>query len=301
MELLDFNFISHTNFSFISPDNSDALYFSGTTTDDDKHLALFKLEAGEFSRLPSGEVKLRPNSMTFNEDQTRLLIVGKKRMTTMSMDTETVSKETSLPFDTTYSFMNKDGSLAYLKEGSGSEVAVVNTSTGQVIDRSGTGRAGVKFGQFMLSAALAGVGMYHGYGIISVKYSDTASTLSRDEKKLFAINSKTNDVTSFNASDLSNRQALATGGGTFFIHQSKHQNAPLTVLSGSKINLINPNTLELIKETEVEMYGGIHLDAELIFNNTDEHVEVYSMKTGELLTTLPVTEADLANSFYIKK
>ena len=114
------------------------------------------------------------------------------------LDTENHSSSDKLnsPFDIASGFFSNDSNLVYVREGTGSEVAVIDFSSQKILGDSGTGRASVKFGQFLATVALgAATGYYTGYVNTFYRYSDTAMILSRSQKRLYVVNAKTNDVT----------------------------------------------------------------------------------------------------------
>ncbi len=266
--------------------------FSISTDDKGKQVILNEITGATISKTDTIDMKMTPQQMFVDDAFNRLLIQGKGRVATINLDDTREFALTKLPFDTVNYLYNKKGDLLYLKEGSGSEVAVVNVKSGELIERSGTGRGGVKFGQFMASVALAGVtGGATGYMYIMIKYSNTGFTLNRDEDKLYVINSKTNDVTHFNASNLTDRKAIATGGGTFLVHQSDFEKAPLWVFSNKRINQINDESFELTKEIEYEEIIGFDFVKDFFIIKTTETIQTFDMKTGNITNQWPMSDA----------
>lgn len=256
-------------------------------------LMLHEVVGNELKQIGDTDFKFKPKNMKVDEAFNKLLIMGSGDVATIDLDSPDIYSVTDLPFDTVNSFYNSTGELLYLKEGSGSEVAVIDIKNGKLIERSGTGRKGVKFGQFMASVALAGVGANFGYFVYFAKYSNTGFTLNHQEDKLYVINSKTNDVTHLNAHDLSDRKAIATGGGTFLVHQGKATDAPLWVFSNKHINQINDSTFELVKEIAYESIIGFDMEEDYFIIRSENYIEKYDMSTGLITKQWPKSDANL--------
>lgn len=192
------------------------------------------------------------------------------------------------PFDTANIIWKPSKKRLFLREGSGSEVAAFDTLTGEKIDRSGTGRPGVKFGQFLASAAFTAVGYGYGYIAYAYKLSSTDMMLNVNQDKLYVINSKTNDVTQFNANDLSGRKALATGGGTAFMYQHEDNSDSFFVLSNKKANIISDKDFSMIKQLKFDEVLGLDFDASLLFIKEDDTIKAMSMIDGSFLPNLPL-------------
>jgi|GEM_PF-5664679 len=272
---------SHTPVFAVNPVD-DTLY-TLLMTDRNRKAQWAAVKANEVTPLAELELKMEPKHMSIDGSFHKAFVRGKKRIATIDLNDLAQLTVSKLPFDTTHHFYNSSGELLYLKEGSGSEVAVIDVATGELIERSGTGRAGVKFGQFMASVALAGVGANFGYMVYFGIYSNTGFALNHDEDKLYVINSKTNDVTHFNAADLSDRKAIATGGGTFLVYPGQAAGAPLWVFSRKRINQIDDERFELEQEIEYEnLVGFDEVNNKFIIKTTDA-VVTYDMNTGKVI------------------
>jgi len=293
-QLLDFRFKSSSQFTFTQTEDNTALYFAGKEVDS-QLTTVFTFKQGQATQLPLNDLTITPKLLKLDNDESQLLVLGKSDLTVLSLKDNREPKLTDLPFDIGDIIFDNSGNRLYLKEGAGSEVALVDVASGKKVASSGTGRRGVKFGQFMASAALMGVGLNHGYMIFSARFSRTGMILNHSQNRLFVINSKTNDVTLFNAHDLSGREAIATGRSTYFIYQMEDEQSPALVLSENKINWLNGKTGQLITQTEIEQLSGLHLDHGLLFSTGDEQTRVYSMKNGELLTTINESDVRMVN------
>ncbi len=187
-------------------------------------------------------------------------------------------------------------SLVYLREGTGSEVGIVDFTNHKLFGDSGTGRASVKFGQFMATVALAAAtGGISGGSYIGISYylSDTAMLLSRDQKKLYVVNAKTNDVTIFNAKDLSGKKGVATGKNTFGVFQLKEAYFPdekdsnVVVFSPKSASYFNSESTEIIKQVNFKEFLNADFEENIFFAKAKSGaVQAYTMSTGELIKTI---------------
>ncbi|KAA3642129.1 MAG: hypothetical protein DWP95_05600 [Proteobacteria bacterium] len=294
-ELQDFKFKSYSQLAYAENKDKSSVYIVGNDIENNKSTTVFKFNQGSIERLPVQGITIKPQKLLLDNQEQQLLILGKSDLTVVSLRNPSQAKLTDLPFDVGDVVFNESGSHLYLKEGAGSEVALIDVASGEKLARTGTGRPGVKFGQFMASAALLGVGLNSGYVYFAASFSRTGMILNHAQNRLFVINSKTNDVTLLNADDLSGREAIATGGGTYMVYQLAHESAPIMVLSQEKINWINGVTGSLISEFEFDVLSGIHFDHGLIFVSDDEQTRVFSMKTSELVVTLPGADVRMVN------
>ncbi len=258
-----------------------------------KQLILQQFNGNTTSDIGTFDIKMIPQKMYIDDVFDQLLVMGKGKISNIDLNNVSLYAQTKLPFDTANYLYNKSGNLLYLKEGTGSEVAVVDVKSGELIERSGTGRQGVKFGQFMASVALAGVTAGTGYMYIVVKYSSTGMAINHNQDKLYVINSKTNDVTHFSANNLSDRKAIATGGGTFLVHQGSAADAPLWVFSNKQISQINDQSFELEKAIEYETIVGLELAIDQFIIKTEDNILTYDMKTGNITNQWPMSGVDL--------
>jgi DNA-binding beta-propeller fold protein YncE len=272
--------------------NNNQILLAGTSFNGVK-LMVHELNGSVLNKIGTTDAKFKPNKLNIDNKFNNLLLQGAGDIATLNLDNPLKFTVTDLPFDTVTSMYNSTGELLFIKEGSGSEVAVIDVNSGKLIERSGTGRKGVKFGQFMASVALAGVGANFGYMVYFAKYSNTGLTLNHNEDKLYVINSKTSDVTHFNAQDLSDRKAIATGSGTFLVHQGHDANAPLWVFSNKQITQIDDQSFELENEIEFENFIGIDFEEDYFIIKTTKNILTYDMKTGNVTKQWPMSDANI--------
>ena len=190
----------------------------------------------------------------------------------------------SIPDKSDNAIINNNGDLLYYTQASGSNVGLVDFKKNQFINAEKTGRSDVKFGQFIgtfLSAALtapSGVSIYPTSGL---QFSKNFLMLSNNEKWLFALNAKTDDVTIFNAADLSDKKIINTGKKTFQMIQFQHSKSlPVVLLSSKMVSFISSQSGQLMNQ--------ISYDAIKEISGSDLIVE----KDGSIMT-IPLSKPDL--------
>jgi len=275
-------------------DNSNNILYIAAKNIKNNRLILLEFLEGNLTRIDTNEIKLYPKDIIFNEDSEKLLIIGTKDNLLLDRKNPKDSILMDQPFDTANTIWNPSNHRLYLREGSGSEVAVFDTLSGKKISRSGTGRPGVKFGHFLASAAFTAVGYNYGYIAYAYINSSTQMLLNVSGDKLYVINSKTNDVTQFDASNLTGRKAIATGGGTGLIYQNKEYPDSLIVISSKKFNIINDKDFTLKKQIKYDEFVGLDIESSLLFIKQNDKVKALSMIDGSFLPNLPLGQ-DVSN------
>ena len=261
---------------------------------DSRLLTVYEFKENQLMNVSIPEVKLKPICIRLHDGTNEIFVFGNGEV--LMLDPNNTDKIVIMdsPFDIADSYWNPDKNRFYVREGKGSEVAVINSQSGKVINRSGTGRAGVKFGQFLGSVAVAAVGLNYGYSIYVAKYSNTAMLLDHTQEHMYVINTKTDDVTSFNADDLSNRDAFPTGKGTSFIYQAKNEGALIVVLSSNKATFINTDDFSKNKEVEFDSLNGFDFDKNYFMVVQNGETNLYSLVSGLLIKTLNLQTENLS-------
>ncbi|MBL4659368.1 MAG: hypothetical protein JKY19_03360, partial [Alcanivoracaceae bacterium] len=107
--------------------------------------------------------------------------------------------------------------------------------------------------------------------------------LSRNQKFLFALNSKTNDVTVFNAHNLGNKKIYPTGKNTFqMIQTGQQQDSPVIVISQNQATYFDANNGEQIFIKKYDNFIKITDDLNLVYqlDNTNKHIPLYEIPTS---------------------
>ena len=272
---------------------TDKLYFVSYIKGEKGSLKLFKIEDDKIVLLSAISEKVTPKSLFFDKAEQHFIVVGKHDSTFFDLTKQQQSGVFDNPFDIATGFFSENGELVYLREGSGSEVGIFDFASKQMIKKSGTGRAGVKFGQFMASALLATAGAYYGgYVSIPVSYSDTAMITDRNEASLYVVNAKTNDVTIFDAKTLEGKTFAATGQGTFAVSRLKQEYYPnkidgdVFVFGNKEINYFDQITNKVKKTIEYKSFQAVDYSQNIFYClDKDNHLQLYRLSTGELLKT----------------
>ncbi len=262
-----------------------------------KGIGVYQLVNNKTIELAQSEIDFKPVFLSVSNQLNKFVVASKSSFVLIDVDNSIQSKKISAPFDIATGYFSSDDFLVYLREGTGSEVAVVDFNQQKIIKESGTGRKSVKFGQFMATVALgAATGYYTGYVSISYRYSDTAMLLSQDEQRLYVVNAKTNDVTLFDAKDLSGRKGIATGKGTFGVFQLKSEYYPdvkdsnVFVVSPNSISYFNHTSLDVVKKIEFKSFVNFDADENLLFaKDKQDNINIYELSTGEKITTIEKT------------
>lgn len=272
---------------FYQDEESNKLYIFGQSRKTSK-FSLFAYSSQKVSKVNTVDKKFRPKYLISQPDSDNVLINGAGEIAIFNPHQPQELNIINTPFDIADMATSSDNRKLFVKEGSGSEVAALDIESGKLIGRSGTGRAGVKFGQFLGSVTIAAIGAGIGYIPIYASYSNTAMKFNRDETRLYVINTKTHDVTAFNASDLSGREALETGKGSSLIYRAEIENAPVIVLTSSKLTIINDSDLKSSSQIEFETLLGVDFDNNYTFVKQGPNVNCYSMNDGSLIKSLAI-------------
>ena len=99
-------------------------------------------------------------------------------------------------------------------------------------------------------------------------------------------------MTHFNAHDLSDRKAIATGGGTFLVYPGQAADAPLWVFSRKRINQINDERFELEQEIEYESLVGFDMVTNEFVIKTTDAVVTYDMNSGQVINQWNLSAVD---------
>ena len=264
-----------------------------STTDKDKTAILHEIEGKTINEKNRYDQTIAPESMHIDAEFNHLLVLGGKDLAIINLSNLDQYTPIDRPFDVVNHFYDKSGQRLYLKEGIGSEVAIFDAQSGHLLGRSGTGRSSVKVGHAVAATALAAATGETGFATTLLIFSNTGMILNNSQKQLYVINSKTSDVTQFKASDLSDRKAIPTGKGTFFVYQSQLPQSPLWVFSEQQVNQISDPEFKVQQTIEFEKLVDIDIDSEQFLVFIDNKIKHFDMKTGAMISQWPATDADL--------
>ncbi len=295
---------------FSKVNTDDNFFYMVKKSGSPKKVNVSKFENNALTKLVSTDGELKPYHLTASHDGRKFIVASKSNIRLLDMDEPNQIFKMNAPFDVATGFFSNDDSLVYLREGTGSEVGIVDFTNRKLIGDSGTGRASVKFGQFMASVALAAAtGGISGGSYIGISYSrsDTAMLLSRDQQKLYVVNAKTNDVTIFNAKDLSGKKGVATGKSTFGVFQLSKEYFPndedsnVIVFSPKSVSYFNSESTEIINQVKFHEFINFDFEENLFFTKSKEGtLSVYEMSTGKLIKTVDNTVNIDTISYHLK-
>jgi DNA-binding beta-propeller fold protein YncE len=255
-------------------------------------VSIFKIINGKLKLVASVPIKTAPTKMIVSNDNKNMLFASQSSMTLVKLDELEKNKRIMSPFDVVNGFFSADNSLVYVREGTGSEVAVIDFVNSKVIKDSSTGRASVKVGIFLGNAAINALNLYLGGGHVpmEISWTDTKMIMDRDNKRLYVVNTKTNDVTFFENQKLKERIVLATGLGTIGVFQYKKEIFPknedenVFVIGARSISYFNNSTNDLIHAVEYEELITLDFEDNLFFAlDKDKTIKVYKLSTGKII------------------
>lgn len=246
---------------------------------------------GQIENVFAVEEHMKPYFMKMSHDHNYLFVSRGTKAWLMNVGKPDSLVKSSVGFDINQGIFDANGEYVYFREGTGSEVAVVDVRTGEKINSSATGRKSVKFGKFLASVAMVAVGVHTGYFMVPIQNTDTAMILDQSEQSVFVINSKTNDVTRFNTRDLSEKKSTATGSGTFFVARSLSSDS-IYVLSGSHVNLFDASSGDLLAKVDANIIG-LDTERSMVFSAVEDGFEAVSLDTGEVVKRVESVVPDI--------
>ncbi len=239
---------------------------------------------GERTRLAQFEVDMKPLYFDVDTGHMRAMAMGKDQVITVDLNDPNTRSVTESPFDADFGLINPAGDKLFIRERSGSEVALIDLSNGQLIKRSGTGRAGVKFGQGLLAGLGILTGAATGYYFIPISLSNTAMITDLGGRHLYVVNSKTSDITTFDADTLENRHSTPIGGGAAMAVFHLNEDDPVFAISRDRFTQFDPRSAQSIRQLETRKV--LLLDPEnntLIHLDDDETLKVISTRDEKTL------------------
>ena len=214
------------------------------------------------------------------------MILGHKKLATISFagnKIKQIQNTIKIPFDPLDGILNKTGTLAYVQENLGSEVAVFDLLKGKLIKSVNAGRV---FNHVLLGARKIMIGGSLIELIMMTLKSTKNMLLSNKQDKLFVINATTNDVTIFRANNLEKISALATGFKTYFIHQGENPKSPILVVGENRISLIDNDSDNIFLTLKNAELVGLDKDDDILFYVLDNKVFMYDMRQKKIIKQL---------------
>ena len=254
------------------------------------NLNILKLNANStFEKLLNHDYKMQPLSIGMNKNFSHYYVSDKFNVLSGNISNTSLPLNFKLGFDIGGGHIDRKGKYGYFREGSGSKVAIVNLDSGEKLSESSTGRSIAKIGNVLentLNFALT-----VGFSAITHLSSshDTSMILDHEENRIFVVNYKTNDLTSFDAISLEGKKVKSTGEDTILVAQidvndneTKNDNAVFT-LGLNKISFFNARTGDFISDYKVTEYLGFNFDDGLICFTYKKQLLIIDLKTGHVI------------------
>lgn len=265
--LKDFYSSSYPKIHYIN----DELFYIGNESGESKHLKIAKQRNNEMIDITNPDINIRLNAGDFYyyDGVLHLVVFAKQAVAKINMTDTTDYQLVKVPIDASGGLVYKPKDRVYLTEENDASVAMVDFKQNKFIAEQNTGDPGRKFGQLLASIAVTALTAPTGYAITPLhgfSRSNNKLFLNHAGTRLFAINLKTNDVTSFNADDLSDKHIVATGKGTFQIIQGSHEpNLPMVAIGMKKVTFMNAADGRMIKQIEYDKPIEISSNHELVY------------------------------------
>ena len=178
------------------------------------------------------------------EGEHSMYLYGKNAFAVVDLKDTSHYKVIDAPMNTANGFFPLNHKKVFLKELKGPRVGLVDIENGQFVAYGKTGSAERKFALAFTSIVTMALTAPTGYMVTPVggfSRSDNKLFLDRGENRIFAINVKTSDVTSFDAKDMSDKHIIDTGAGTFQLVQASYKdNLPVVAIAQNKATFISP-------------------------------------------------------------
>ena len=224
----------------------------------------------------------------------RFLLTSSKEMIVLDLEKPKEYIKQKSPFDIRSGFFTEDNSKIFIIEGVGSDVALLDFETKSTIARTSTGRVGVKIAKIFATTTL--LGLYNGYYSFFYDHSDFFKT-DDEEKKLFVINEKTNDVTILNIWDFSGKSIVAIESDALAVIKlnkrffPNHQDRNIIVFGLNSILYFNGQGSSAINQIKFKELVDIDPEENLLFvKDSDNNIVAYQLSTGKLIVKLNKTK-----------
>ncbi len=253
---------------------SEGIYLLGRSFGRKKHLMFHKIDADQnITDASPTTIDFKPSSATvaYLDEGLTLFATGDKQV--MKMSVNDLSKHTiiDIPDQSDNAIINQSGDKMYYTQTNGSKVGLVDFTKGEFIGADSSGRGETKVGQFVASFLTMGLTAPTGIAILpthGLKFSKNILMLSSNEKWLFALNLKTDDVTVFNAENLSSKHTIKTGKRSFqMIQGTSTPDQPVVILSHQMASFFSPDSGQLIKQIRFNKVINISDTAMTVSNN----------------------------------
>ncbi len=209
-----------------------------------------------------------------------LIIYGEKSVVKFDVLNPENSVVIKTPFKIEGGIVSKDLNRVYVNANFGAKIGLVDFKKNRFVGSDHTGSKAKKVGNALMNlAVMAATGAATGVAYApGFKLSANTLMLSTNQKFLFAINTKTNDVSVFNADNLSNKRIYPIGKYAVRIMQATHEpDLPVVIISHKKVSFFDADTGKLIYQRSYDGFVETTEDLNLIYvsNNKRGQISLY--------------------------
>lgn len=260
---------------------SDQIYLIGKSVEPQQYLQVMNFDGDNFIDVSNTSIHMHVETVEAinTKDQQLFIVFGQKSVARFDISNPDQSVHVAAPFKLNAGIINNDNSKAYVRADSGARIGLIDFEKGQFMGHQSTGSKGKKVGQALFSVLVTAAAATKGYMVIpGIKLSNNALMLSKNQQWLYAINSKTDDLTVFRASDLGEKNIYKVGRNIIQIVQASHQeNTPIVIIAGNQATFFDSETATIIKKVEYDHFIKISDDSNLVYqiNNDQKHLALY--------------------------
>ena len=272
---------------FVSDKDQKEAFVIGRNTTKKKDLFVVRFDKSDNFLKTDYKKKSNPINAVLNDNNSRLMIIGEDKLSTINLENNTLQTRIRIPFDPLDGIINANGTIGYLQENNGSQVGNFDLVAGKLIEQSSAGRfmSQVLVNSRKTVLKLLIVGLVP--NVIEMLFSRNDSNknimLSNDENQLFVINATTNDLTIFDAKLLKKSSSNGTGAKSFLMSQGPHKNSPILIIGEKKISVIDNQDNSLILSLEKAKLAGLDKVNDILFYSLNGALNIYDMKNKKEL------------------
>lgn len=254
----------------------EKLLLVGQSTGDDKYLKISTLHNSSLQDLSNKALNIKYNHIDFYKDVDNNFTMntyGENAFASINLNDTQNFNYIKLPFDVASGVFSQAHKRGYLTAQNGSEVALINLEENRFVASDHTGSIEKKIGKAIVLTLFYAVTIPNGIFAIPIGAFDNTDNilyLNHSQTRLFALNKKTSDVTSFDASDLSDKHIVDTGKDTFQLLQAIYEpNLPVVAIGNQKVTFMNPTDGRMIKQISYDEPLDISYNFSLTYRKGD--------------------------------
>ncbi len=246
------------------------IYLIGRSLTSPNYLKIVKIEDGVFKDISVKKIDAIPEVLKGYQENNELILMifGESSVVKFNILEPKKSIKVETPFKIEGGIVSKDLNKVYVNANFGAKIGLIDFEKNQFVGSDHTGSKAKKVGNVLFNlAVMAATGAATGVAYApGFKLSSNAMMLSLNQRLLFAINVKTDDVSVFNAENLSNKKIYPTGKRTFQILQARHEeDLPVVIISQKMVSFFDSTTGELIHSQKYDSYIKTTDDLNLIY------------------------------------